>query len=59
MHSFCTYCSADKIDMGVPPTPCTARPHFLRLAEVARRRHIPGTIIRPAVRDGKVLYARG
>jgi len=26
--------------------------------EVARRRHIPGTIIRPAFREGKVLYAR-
>ncbi len=27
--------------------------------EVARRRHIPGTIIRPALHEGKVLYARG
>ncbi len=27
--------------------------------EVARRRHIPGTIIRPAFHEGKVLYARG
>lgn len=26
--------------------------------EVARRRHIPGTIIRPAFHEGKVLYAR-
>ena len=26
--------------------------------EVARRQHIPGTIIRPALREGKVLYAR-
>jgi predicted nucleotidyltransferase len=26
--------------------------------EVQRRRNIPGTIIRPALREGKVLYAR-
>jgi predicted nucleotidyltransferase len=26
--------------------------------EVERRRHIPGTIIRPALLEGKVLYAR-
>lgn len=26
--------------------------------EVARRRNIPGTIIRPALREGKVLYVR-
>ena len=26
--------------------------------EVARRRHIPGTVIRPAFHEGKVLYAR-
>ena len=26
--------------------------------EIARRRNIVGTIIRPALRDGKVLYAR-
>lgn len=27
--------------------------------EVARRRNIAGTIIRPALREGKVLYVRG
>ena len=27
--------------------------------EVERRRNIVGTIIRPALREGKVLYARG
>lgn len=27
--------------------------------EVARRRNVAGTIIRPALREGKVLYARG
>lgn len=26
--------------------------------EVARRRNIPGTIIRPALREGKVIYVR-
>jgi predicted nucleotidyltransferase len=26
--------------------------------EVARRRNLPGTLIRPALREGKVLYAR-
>ncbi len=26
--------------------------------EVSRRRNIPGTIIRPALREGKVLYVR-
>lgn len=26
--------------------------------EVARRRNIPGTIIRPALLEGKVLYVR-
>jgi predicted nucleotidyltransferase len=26
--------------------------------EVERRRHIPGTLIRPALLEGKVLYAR-
>lgn len=26
--------------------------------EVARRRNIPGTIIRPALQEGKVLYVR-
>jgi predicted nucleotidyltransferase len=27
--------------------------------EARRRRNIPGTIIRPALREGKVLYVRG
>jgi predicted nucleotidyltransferase len=27
--------------------------------EMARRRNIPGTIVRPALHEGKVLYVRG
>lgn len=40
-------------DIAVPKDIILATPD-----EVARRRDIVGTIIRPALREGKVLYAR-
>jgi len=40
-------------DIAVPKDILLATPD-----EVARRRDIVGTIIRPALREGKVLYAR-
>ena len=40
-------------DIAVPKDIILATPE-----EVARRRDIVGTIIRPALREGKVLYAR-
>lgn len=40
-------------DIRVPKDIVVATPE-----EVARRRDIVGTIIRPALREGKVLYAR-
>jgi predicted nucleotidyltransferase len=41
-------------DIRVPKDIILATPE-----EVARRRDIVGTVIYPAVREGKVLYARG
>jgi predicted nucleotidyltransferase len=41
-------------DIGVPKDIIVVTPE-----EVARRRDIVGTIIHPALREGKVLYARG
>ncbi len=40
-------------DIHVPKDIIVATPE-----EIARRRNIVGTIIRPALREGKVLYAR-
>jgi uncharacterized protein len=40
-------------DLGVPADIIVATPD-----EVERRRNLVGTLIRPALREGKVLYAR-
>jgi predicted nucleotidyltransferase len=40
-------------DLGIPTDIIVATPE-----EVERRRNIIGTIIRPALQEGKVLYAR-
>lgn len=40
-------------DLGIPTDIIVATPD-----EIERRRNIVGTIIRPALREGRVLYAR-
>ena len=55
-----TVIMADHVEADNEKKSMEARGHIIVVTpeEVARRRNIPGTIIRPALCEGKVLYVR-